>query len=38
VLALVLTGIVGNLWLRPLMSITGQAIQTLLTPLRWLLF
>lgn len=38
VLALVLTGIVGNLWLRPLMSITGQAIQALLTPLRWLLF
>ncbi|MCU0931768.1 MAG: site-2 protease family protein [Serpentinimonas sp.] len=38
VLALVLTGIVGNLWLRPLMSVTGQAIQTLLTPLRWLLF
>ena len=38
VLALVLTGVVGSLWLRPLMSITGQAIQTLLTPLRWLLF
>jgi len=38
VLALVLTGVVGNLWLRPLMSVTGQAIQTLLTPLRWLLF
>jgi Zn-dependent protease len=37
VLALVITGVVGNLWLRPLMMLTGSAIETLLTPLRMLL-
>ncbi|MBL0917394.1 MAG: site-2 protease family protein [Hydrogenophaga sp.] len=37
VLALVVTGIVGNLWLRPLMGVTGHAIEWLLTPLRLLL-
>ena len=38
VLALVISGIVGNLWLRPLMAITGGAIDLLLTPVRALLF
>ncbi len=38
VLALVVTGVVSTLWLRPLMQITAQAIEWLLTPLRWLLF
>jgi len=38
VLALVLTGVVSTLWLRPLMRVTAQAIEVLLTPLRWLLF
>jgi Zn-dependent protease len=37
VLALVLTGVVGNLWLRPLMNLSAQAIELLLTPLRLLL-
>ena len=37
VLALVITGVVGNLWLRPLMMLTGGAIETLLTPFRMLL-
>ena len=37
VLALVVTGIVGNLWLRPLMNLTGAAIEWLLTPIRLLL-
>ncbi len=37
VLALVLTGVVGNLWLRPLMNLSAQAIEILLTPLRMLL-
>jgi len=37
VLALVLTGLVGNLWLRPLMNLSAQAIEFLLTPLRLLL-
>lgn len=37
VLALVITGVVGNLWLRPLMMLTGGAIETLLTPVRMLL-
>lgn len=37
VLALVLTGVVGNLWLRPLMNLSAQAIEFLLTPLRLLL-
>lgn len=38
VLALVLTGIVGQYWLRPLMDFTAEALALLLTPLRWLLF
>jgi len=37
VLALVISGIVGNLWLRPLMAWTNSAIELLLTPLRLLL-
>ena len=37
VMALVITGVVGNLWLRPLMALTAGLIHTLLTPLRWLL-
>ncbi|OSZ74463.1 site-2 protease family protein [Hydrogenophaga sp. IBVHS1] len=37
VMALVITGVVGNLWLRPLMMLTGSAIETLLTPVRMLL-
>lgn len=37
VMALVITGIVGNLWLRPLMAITNSAIELLLTPLRLLI-
>ena len=38
VLALVLTGIVGQYWLRPLIDITAEVIALALTPLRWLLF
>lgn len=38
VMALVVTGVVGNLWMRPLMRATAGAIEVLLTPLRWLLF
>lgn len=37
VMALVISGVVSNFWLRPLMAITNSAIQTLLTPLRMLL-
>lgn len=37
VMALVISGIVGNLWLRPLMVMTNSAIELLLTPLRLLL-
>jgi Zn-dependent protease len=37
VMALVLTGVVGNLWLRPLMALTGGVIEVLLTPLRLLI-
>lgn len=37
VMGLVLTGVVGNLWLRPLMTLTGSAIELLLTPLRLLI-
>lgn len=37
VMALVITGVVGNLWLRPLMALTAGLIHALLTPLRWLL-
>jgi Zn-dependent protease len=38
VMALVITGTVGGLWLRPLVALTSYAIQVLLTPLRWVLF
>lgn len=38
VLALVVSGVVGGLWLRPLMGLTSKAIELLLTPLRMLLF
>ena len=38
VLALVVSGIVGSLWLRPLMNVTAGLIELLLSPLRWLLF
>ena len=38
VLALVVSGVVGSLWLRPLMGLTSKAIELLLTPLRMLLF
>ena len=37
VMALVVTGVVGSLWMQPLMSATADAIEVLLTPLRWLL-
>jgi Zn-dependent protease len=37
VMALVISGVVGNLWLRPLMMLTGSAIEVLLTPLRLLI-
>lgn len=38
VMALVITGIVSALWMRPLMLLTSNAIELLLTPLRYLLF
>ena len=38
VMALVISGIVGTIWLRPLMGLTGALIDLLLTPLRLLLF
>lgn len=38
VLAFVVSGIVGSLWLRPLMNVTAGLIELLLSPLRWLLF
>ncbi|HRK39891.1 MAG TPA: site-2 protease family protein [Burkholderiaceae bacterium] len=38
VLALVVAGIVGDYWMRPLMEVTADAIELLLTPLRALLF
>lgn len=37
VLALVLTGVVGALWMRPLMGLTLEAVRGLLQPLAWLL-
>jgi len=37
VMALVISGVVGNLWLRPLMSLTYSTIEWLLTPLEMLL-
>ena len=36
VMALVLAGVVSNLWLRPLMGLSYQLINLLLTPLAWL--
>jgi len=36
VMALVLAGVVSNLWLRPLMGLSFQLINLLLTPLAWL--
>ena len=38
VMALVVTGVVGGLWLRPLMQVTAAAIELLLSPVRMLLF
>ena len=38
VMALVITGVVSSLWMRPLMHLTSGAIQALLSPLRFLLF
>ena len=37
VMALVISGIVGTLWLGPLMALSSGLIDLLLTPLRWLL-
>ena len=38
VMALVVTGVVGSLWLRPLITLASGLIELLLTPLRLLLF
>ena len=38
VMALVITGLVSQLWLQPLMLLTSGAIQLLLAPIRFLLF
>jgi len=38
VLGLVLTGLLGTYWLQPLMNLTTDILDTVLTPLRWLLF
>ncbi len=38
VMALVVSGVVGNVWLRPLMSLSSSVIDVLVSPLRWLLF
>jgi Zn-dependent protease len=38
VMALVVSGVVGNVWLRPLMRLTAAAIELLLSPLRMVLF
>lgn len=38
VMALVITGVVSQLWMRPLMMATSGAIQLLLAPVRFLLF
>lgn len=37
VLGLLFTGLLGTYWLRPLMRVTGQFIELLLTPLQWLI-
>lgn len=38
VMALVVSGVVGSLWLQPLMAVTSDAIKLLLSPLRAVLF
>ena len=38
VMALVITGVVSSLWMRPLIALTSNLIQLLLTPVRALLF
>ncbi len=38
VMALVITGVVSSLWMRPLIALTSSLIQRLLTPVRALLF
>lgn len=38
VMALVITGVVSSLWMRPLIALTNSLIQLLLTPVRALLF
>ncbi len=38
VMALVITGVVSNLWMRPLMALTSGLIHLMLTPVRALLF
>jgi Zn-dependent protease len=37
VLALVLTGIVSHLWMRPIMGLSYDALDLMLSPMRWLL-
>ncbi len=37
VLALLVAGVITNLWMRPLMNLTYGAIDVLLSPLRWIL-
>jgi Zn-dependent protease len=37
VLGLLFTGLLGTYWLRPLMQLTGQLIDLVLTPLQWIL-
>ena len=37
VLGLLFTGLLGTYWLRPLMRITGQFIEVLLSPVQWML-
>lgn len=38
VMALVVSGVLGNLWMRPLMAVSDGVLKLLLTPLRALLF
>jgi Zn-dependent protease len=38
VMALVIMGVIGSLWMYPLMGLTNSFIELLLTPLRALLF
>ena len=37
VLALLVAGVISNLWMRPLMGLTYEFIDLVLTPLRWLI-